>query len=113
MAQTRDIVVADPFTVLDVPEDAGDDTIKQRYLALVRAFPPDREPERFQAYRRAYEAIRDAHARAELRLLHTTDGALTHLKRHCLQRDGVTPGSVPETTVSALITDGLLHMATD
>ena len=24
--------------------------IKRRYLALVRSFPPDREPERFQTY---------------------------------------------------------------
>jgi curved DNA-binding protein CbpA len=39
----------DPFTVLGVGEDAGDDQIKQRYLALVRAFPPDREPTLQQA----------------------------------------------------------------
>jgi DnaJ domain len=113
MAQVRDIVIADPFAVLGVAEDAGDDTIKQRYLALVRAFPPDREPERFQAYRRAYEAIRDARARAELRLLHATDGALTHLKRHCLHGDGLAPGCVPETAAAALITDGLMHVAFD
>ena len=113
MAQVREIVIADPFTVLGIPEDAGDAAIKQRYLALVRAFPPDREPERFQAYRRAYEATRDARARAELRLLHTTDGALTRLKRHCLQADVVAVGRVPETTITALITDGLMHLAFD
>ena len=28
----------DPFAVLGVGEDAGDDQIKRRYLALVRAF---------------------------------------------------------------------------
>jgi curved DNA-binding protein CbpA len=57
--------MTDPFTVLGVGEDAGDDQIKQRYLALVRAFPPDREPERFQAYRAAYEAVRDQRKRLE------------------------------------------------
>ena len=113
MAQVREIVIADPFAVLGVPEEAGDAAIKQRYLALVRAFPPDREPERFQAYRRAYEATRDVRARAELRLLHATDGALIHLKRHCLEGDGMAPGSIPETVVTALITDGLMHVAFD
>jgi len=39
----------DPFSVLGVDENASDDEIKRRYLALVRNFPPDREPERFQA----------------------------------------------------------------
>jgi hypothetical protein len=113
MAQVREIIVADPFAVLGVPEDAGDEAIKLRYLALVRAFPPDREPERFQAYRRAYEATRDARARAELRLLHATDGALTRLKRHCLQAEAVATGGVPEATVKALITDALTHVVFD
>jgi curved DNA-binding protein CbpA len=66
----------DPFTVLGVTEDAGDDQIKQRYLALVRAFPPDREPERFQAYRAAYETLRDQRKRLETKLLQTNDTAL-------------------------------------
>ena len=51
-------MTTDPFAELGVDENAGDEAIKQRYLALVRAHPPDREPDRFQAYRRAYEAVR-------------------------------------------------------
>ena len=51
-------MTTDPFAVLGVDENAGDEAIKQRYLALVRAYPPDREPDRFQEYRRAYEAVR-------------------------------------------------------
>ena len=70
----------DPFTVLGVGEDAGDEQIKQRYLALVRAFPPDREPERFQTYRAAYEALRDQRKRLEAKLLRTNDAALSRLK---------------------------------
>jgi curved DNA-binding protein CbpA len=76
----------DPFTVLGVTEDAGDDQIKQRYLALVRAFPPDREPERFQAYRAAYEALRDQRKRLEAKLLQTNDTALS--------RQAALPGTV-------------------
>jgi curved DNA-binding protein CbpA len=37
----------DPFTVLGVAEDADDAEIRRRYLALVRDFPPDRDPDRF------------------------------------------------------------------
>ena len=33
---------------------------KRRYLALVRSFPPDREPERFQTYRAAFETLHTA-----------------------------------------------------
>jgi len=32
-------MTSDPFVVLGVDENAGDDAIKQRYLALVRAYP--------------------------------------------------------------------------
>lgn len=113
MAQPRDIVIADPFVVLGVAEDAGDEAIKGRYLAMVRAFPPDREPERFQAYRRAYEAIRDARERAQLRLLHSTDAALSRLKQHCLQADPAATGRVGEASVAALIADGLRQVAWD
>ena len=47
----------DPFTVLGVSEDAGDAEIRRRYLALVRDFPPDRDPDRFREYRAAYDAL--------------------------------------------------------
>ena len=59
----------DPFTVLGVDERADDSTIRRRYLALVREFPPDREPERFQDYRAAYEALSDERKRLEMTLL--------------------------------------------
>jgi len=49
--------VKDPFSILGVDENADDSEIKRRYLALVRDFPPDREPDRFQTYRAAFEAL--------------------------------------------------------
>ena len=36
----EDLKTPDPFAILDVPEDADDETIKRRYLALVRQHPP-------------------------------------------------------------------------
>jgi len=53
----------DPFTVLGVAEDADDAEIRRRYLALVRDFPPDRDPDRFREYRAAYDALSDERKR--------------------------------------------------
>jgi curved DNA-binding protein CbpA len=49
----------DPYRVLELPPDAGENEIRQRYLELVRAFPPDRAPERFAAIHAAYADLRD------------------------------------------------------
>jgi curved DNA-binding protein CbpA len=97
----------DPFTVLGVGEDAGDEQIKQRYLALVRAFPPDREPERFQAYRAAYEALRDHRKRLESKLLRASDAALSRLKLHLLAPSKPISGRATKATVSALLVEGI------
>ncbi len=52
-----------PFEILKVPTDADDATIKKAYLARVREFPPERNPERFQVIRSAYETVRDSRDR--------------------------------------------------
>lgn len=75
----------DPFTVLGVADDADDDEIRQRYLALVREFPPDRAPERFQELRGAYDALSDERKRLETKLLHTNEAALTRLSMGALR----------------------------
>jgi DnaJ-class molecular chaperone len=51
--------MSDPYRVLELTTDAGENEIRQRYLELVRAFPPDRAPERFAAIHAAYAALRD------------------------------------------------------
>ena len=97
----------DPFTVLGVGEDAGDDQIKQCYLALVRAFPPDREPERFQAYRAAYEAVCDQRKRLEAKLLRTNDAAVSRLKRAVAATPGPVCGRGTKATITALLLEGI------
>jgi hypothetical protein len=93
----------DPFAVLGVGEDAGDEAIRQRYLALVRVYPPDREPEHFQALRRAYEAIRGERERLEVKLLH----AMSRLKLHCLLSAGPERHRPTTATMTALLRDAL------
>lgn len=65
-------VISDPFVILGVAADAGEEEIRVRYLKLVREFPPERDPERFREIRAAYEAVRDPLAIAR-RLLTPAD----------------------------------------
>ena len=47
----------DPYRILGVPATADDDSIRAAYLAAVRACPPERDRQRFEEVRAAYEAI--------------------------------------------------------
>lgn len=58
----------DPHAVLGLPPDCDDETIRRRYLELVRRFSPEHHPEKFAAVRAAYERLRDRNARARYRL---------------------------------------------
>src|SRR4051794_34456934 len=58
----------DPYDTLGLTSDADETEIRQRYLELVRAFPPDRAPERFAAVHAAYEALRDPARRVHAQL---------------------------------------------
>jgi curved DNA-binding protein CbpA len=60
--------MTDPYEVLNLSPDSDDDTIRRRYLELVRQFPPERSPEKFAAIRQAYESLRDLTARLRYRL---------------------------------------------
>src|SRR3972149_1021739 len=60
---------ADPYGVLGVDSQAALDEIKTAYFALVRAHPPERDPEGFKRIRAAYEQLRDPNRRLETDLL--------------------------------------------
>jgi len=97
----------DPFSTLGVGEDADDDQIKQRYLSLVRLFPPDREPERFQVYRAAYEALSDQRKRLEAKLLSNRDTALARIKSHLLAPSKPVCARATKSTITALLIEGI------
>ncbi len=50
---------SDPFAVLGLPPGAGEQDVRARYLALVREFPPERDPARFQEIHAAYQSASD------------------------------------------------------
>lgn len=56
--------------VFGLSPQASDEEIRNRYLQLVREFPPDRAPERFAEIRAAYDQLRDPLPRLERQLFH-------------------------------------------
>ena len=60
----------DPYSILGLPagEDLADDAVRQRYLQLIREYPPEQQPAKFAAIRAAYEKLRTLPARANYRL---------------------------------------------
>src|SRR5215471_14564080 len=60
--------MTDPYEVLGLPPDSDDETVRRRYLELVRQFSPEHHPEKFAAVRSAYESLRDLNTRLRHRL---------------------------------------------
>lgn len=60
-----------PYELLNVTADAGDAEIKRAYLQKVKDNPPERNPELFQTFHNAYEAIKDHKTRINYALFHT------------------------------------------
>jgi curved DNA-binding protein CbpA len=60
--------VRDPYRVLGLDRHADEAVIKRAYFQLVRQFPPESAPEKFQEIRAAYEQLRTAESRARVDL---------------------------------------------
>jgi curved DNA-binding protein CbpA len=60
--------MADPYDVLELPPGSDDETIRRRYLQLVKQYSPERSPEKFAEIRQAYESLRDLSTRLRYRL---------------------------------------------
>jgi len=103
------MVTTDPFTTFGVDEFADDQEIKRRYLALVRAFPPDREPERFQVYRAAFEALCDERKRLQASVIKVNNVALSRLKLRHVASAKPFSARASKATVCALLIEGAAH----
>jgi len=68
---SRSDLILDPYAVLGVGRDADQAEIKRAYFRLVRAHPPERDPQMFKHIRAAYERLRtpEVQARTDLFLL--------------------------------------------
>lgn len=53
------------YLVLDLPQTADDETIRRRYLEMVKTYTPESDPVTFRRITAAYEAIKDERQRIE------------------------------------------------
>ena len=60
--------MSEAYSVLGLSADSDDETIRRRYLELVRQYPPERHAEKFSAIRAAYDSLRDINTRLRHRL---------------------------------------------
>lgn len=61
----------DPYLILNVARNAGDEAIHQAYLQAIRDCPPEHDAQRFQAVRKAYETLRTEKLRLQYELFNT------------------------------------------
>jgi curved DNA-binding protein CbpA len=93
--------VTDPYAVLGLPPDSDDDSIRRRYLELVRQFTPERHPEKFAAIRQAYESLRDL----DTRLRHRLFEAGNKENIHALIEELVCRSPRPRLSLQALLAE--------
>lgn len=74
----------DPYRTLGVPVVADDAAIHAAYLEQIRANPPERDPERFQEVRRAYDRIKTRRLRLQFALFHADPPTLDDILEHAL-----------------------------
>lgn len=55
--------MTDPYRILGVPATADDEAIRAAYLAAIRDCPPERDRQRFERVRAAYETIASVRGR--------------------------------------------------
>jgi curved DNA-binding protein CbpA len=55
----------DPYRVLGLGPEAGDEQIRAAYIVKLKQFPPDRAPVEFEQVRDAYELLRDRRRRTQ------------------------------------------------
>ena len=56
------------YLTLGLALEATDDEIRNRYLQLVKDFPPEKNPYRFQSINKAYEVLKDKRNRVRAKL---------------------------------------------
>ncbi len=85
-----------PYLVLGLSPEAGDEEAEARYREMAERFPPDVCPIEFSLIRRAYEMISDERRRIETLLFHfdsivgvSMGGSREHTK--AVRRDRIPP----------------------
>ncbi len=61
------------YLALNLPLTASQSEIRRRYLDLVKAHPPSRDPDRFQQISKAYEGLKDRRSRIDSEIFGVTN----------------------------------------
>lgn len=77
----------EPLSVLGLTEPTTDEQVKKAYLALIRQYSPERDPERFQQIRSAYEATSTEKRRLSFALFHSEPPDLADIVSQALQTE--------------------------
>ena len=67
------VTFSNAHQILEVKQGATADEIRKAYLALVRQYPPDREPDKFRDIHAAYQLLNDPIALATAMLTPSRD----------------------------------------
>lgn len=52
-----------PYEILGLPSHTNDKDVRKAYLELVRKYPPETHPDKFQKINSAYEVLKDEKSR--------------------------------------------------
>lgn len=63
-----------PYAILGLPRNANDEEIRKRYLELVRRYPPETHPDRFEKISEAYRILKDEESRLRYFLFNEEPG---------------------------------------
>jgi len=80
-----------PYQIIGVSEQATDAEIKQAYLQLVKANPPERDQQRFRQIQQAYGLIKDQDSRLEYDLFHLPEIEFEKLLDHAFEEAAIKP----------------------
>ncbi len=64
--------MSDAYLILGLTEDADDDAVETAYLEGIKRCPPERDAQRFEALRAAYETLRTHRDRLAYALFDTS-----------------------------------------
>jgi curved DNA-binding protein CbpA len=84
----------DPWEILAVSRNAGDEEIREAYLSRVKAYPPSRYPDIAERIRWAFDLLKDPMKRAEQAVFAADPGTplSSLLKAQKVRRAFVGPG---------------------
>ena len=87
-----------PYEILEVAEDASDESIKKAYLKKVKEYPPEHNVEAFQRFRNAFEQIQNEKQRSNHRLFLRERADLD-----CLLRQALSPKDIQRPDADLLV----------